>query len=286
MAMVRRLARSVAKVALLWICLWRADGARAEEAAVILAPHRAVYDFSLSKTQGHSGIIAVVGRMVYELTGSTCEGYTEKLRFVTEMTNADGEQTIADQQTSTWEEADGKQFRFNSTDVRNGKSVEDISGDATRVSMLGHIIVELTKPAKMDLTLPARVYFPTQHLIALLTAARMGRVSFAADVYDGSERGEKVYHTISTIGALVPHDASHKLSPIANAERLQGMSAWPIRISYFDPKSDGQDAGPSYEIRSVFFENGVNRELIMEYGGFTIEGELKKIDFLESKRCK
>jgi hypothetical protein len=26
--------------------LWRADGARAEEAAVVLAPHRAVYDFS------------------------------------------------------------------------------------------------------------------------------------------------------------------------------------------------------------------------------------------------
>jgi EipB-like len=282
----KRAGSSTAIVAVLWMCLWQGDWARAEEADIILVPHRAVYEFSLSKSQAHSGILAVFGRMVYELTGSTCEGYAEKLRFVTEMTNADGEQTIADLQSSTWEEAGGKRFRFNSTDVRDGKPAEDIAGDATRTSMPGHIVVELTKPDTKDLTLPERVYFPTQHVIALLNAARMGRASFHADVYDGSERGEKVYHTISTIGALIPHDANHKLGSITNAERLRGLSAWPIRISYFDPNSDREDAGPAYEIRSVFFENGVNREAIIDYGSFAIKGELTKIDFLESKKCK
>jgi hypothetical protein len=230
--------------------------------------------------------MSMIGRMVYELRGSGCEGYTEKLRFVTQMTNVDGQQTIADQQTSSWEEADGRRFRFNSTDARDGKSIEDIAGDAVRVNMLGHIVVELTRPTRKDLTLPARIYFPTQHVIALLTAAKMGRVSFDAEVYDGSEQGEKVYHTISTIGGVIHSDASQKLGAIANAERLQGLSAWPIRISYFDPNADGQDTGPAYEMRSVFFENGVNRELTIDYGSFTIEGELKKIDFLESKKCK
>jgi hypothetical protein len=285
--MSRELAgRSAAFLAVFCLCWWQGQGARAEGGNVNLVPHRAVYDFSLSKSQTHSGVLAVFGRMVYELTGSTCEGYTEKLRFVTEMTNADGEQTIADLQSSTWEEATGKRFRFNSTDMRDGKPAEDIAGDATRVSMLGHIVVELTKPDAKDLTLPERVYFPTQHVIALLNAARKGHASFHADVYDGSERGEKVYHTISTIGALIPHDASDKLGAITNAERLQGLSAWPIRISYFDPKSDREDAGPAYEIRSVFFENGVNREAVIDYGSFAIKGELTKIDFLESKQCK
>jgi len=278
--------RSAAFVAVLCLGLWQGGGARAEEAAVNLVPHRAVYDFSLSKSQSHSGVLAVFGRMVYELTGSTCEGYTEKLRFVTEMTNSEGEPTIADLQSSTWEEASGQRFRFNSTDVRDGKPAEDIAGDATRVSTLGHIVVELTKPDTKDLTLSERVYFPTQHVIALLNAARKGRATFHADVYDGSERGEKVYHTISTIGALIPHDASHKLGAITNAERLLGLSAWPIRISYFDPKSDREDAGPAYEIRSVFFENGVNGEVVIDYGSFAIKGELTKIDFLESKQCK
>src|SRR5262249_10280843 len=145
---------STAVLALLCACLWQGDRARAEEADVILVPHRAVYDFSLSKSQAHSGVLAVFGRMVYELTGSTCEGYTEKLRFVTEMTNAEGEPTIADLQSSSWEEASGKRFRFNSTDLRDGKPAEDIAGDATRVSMLGHLIVELTKPDPKQLTLP------------------------------------------------------------------------------------------------------------------------------------
>jgi hypothetical protein len=285
MVMFLRLARSNAVAAVLCGCLWQAGGARAEVASIVLAPHRAVYDFSLSKTRGHTGILSVFGRMVYELTGSVCEGYTEKVRFVTEMTNVDGNQSIADQHTSSWEEADGKRFRFNSRDARDGKSVEDIAGDAMRMNMLGDVVVALTRPAKKDLTLPARVYFPTQHVIALLAAAKLGRGSFDAEVYDGSEQGEKVYRTISTIGRLVPNDGQ-KLSPIANAERLQGMSAWPIRISYFDPNSDAQDTGPAYEIRAVFFENGVNRELTIDYGSYTIEGELKKIDFLESKKCQ
>ena len=285
--MSRELARSfTAVVAVLWLCLCQRDGAWAEEADIVLVPHRAVYEFSLSRSQAHSTVLAVFGRMVYELTGSSCEGYTEKLRFVTQMTNTDGDQTITDLQSSTWEEAGGKRFRFNSTDVRDGKPPEDIAGDAMRMSMLGHIVVELTKPDTKDLTLPERVYFPTQHVIALLNAARMGQASFHADVYDGSERGEKIYHTISTIGALIPHDASQKLASITNAERLQGLSAWPIRISYFDPNSDREDAGPAYEIRSVFFENGVNREAIIDYGAFAIKGELTKIDFLESKTCK
>jgi hypothetical protein len=285
--MSRELAgRSTVVLAGLCLFLWQGEGARAENGDVILVPHRAVYDFSLSKSQTHSGVLAVFGRMVYELTGSTCEGYTEKLRFVTEMTNADGEPTLADLQSSTWEEASGKRFRFNSTDMRDGKPAEDIAGDASRVSMPGHIVVELTKPDTKDLTLPERVYFPIQHVIALLNEARKGHASFRADVYDGSERGEKVYHTISTIGALIAHDASDKLGAITNAERLQGLSAWPIRISYFDPKSDREDAGPAYEIRSVFFENGVNREAVIDYGSFAIKGELTKIDFLESKQCK
>jgi hypothetical protein len=36
----------------------------------------------------------------------------------------------------------------------------------------------------------------------------------------------------------------------------------------------------------VLFEDGGNGELIMDYGSFAIEGELKKIDFLEAKTCK
>ena len=62
--------------------------------------------------------------------------------------------------------------------------------------------MELTKPAKKDLSLSSRVYFPVQHSIALLEAAKAGKAMFRADLYDGSEKGEKVYDTVSFIGRV------------------------------------------------------------------------------------
>src|ERR1700741_3114465 len=42
---------------------------------VVLAPHRAVYDLKLSKSQGSRGIEAVRGRILYDFSGNACEGY-------------------------------------------------------------------------------------------------------------------------------------------------------------------------------------------------------------------
>jgi len=39
-------------------------------------------------------------------------------------------------------------------------------------------------------------------VIVLLTAAKLSRASFDAEVYDGSAQGEKVYHTIHIGGLL------------------------------------------------------------------------------------
>ena len=107
-----------------------------------------------------------------------------------------------------------------------------------------------------------------------------------ADVYDGSEQGEKVYHTVSSIGASLARDTHQKLASVENAKRLQHLDAWPIRVAYFDPKSDKEDAVPVYEIRSVFFENGVNREIVIDYGSFAMEGKLKEITFFEPTKCE
>ncbi len=40
------------------------------------APHRAVYELSLADSTAGSGVSGVSGRMVYELSGSACDGYT------------------------------------------------------------------------------------------------------------------------------------------------------------------------------------------------------------------
>ena len=166
---------------------------------------------------------AVSGRMVYELTGSVCEGYTQNMRFVTQMTNQGGTTMITDLRSSSWEEGSGRRFRFNSSQFRDEKPTEATAGDAARANTADDIKVELTKPAKKGLSLSARVYFPIQHSIAVLQAAKMGKASFRADLYDGSEKGEKVYDTVSIIGRHRPAGVNQHAA--AREERRGARSA-------------------------------------------------------------
>jgi envelope integrity protein B len=252
---------------------------------IVLAPHRAVYEMSLATSRGGSGVTAVTGRMVYELTGSVCEGYTQTMRFVTQMVNQGGNTVLTDLRSSSWEEASGKRFRFNSSQFRDEKATDVTAGDAARANASGDVKVELTKPAKKDLSLSSRVYFPVQHSIALLQAASAGKSIFRADLYDGSEKGEKVYDTVSVVGRLRPSGANRKLPLVKNAQALDTIAAWPVSIGYFEPNSDMQDAVPVYELSFLFFANGVSRKLYIDYGEFAINGVLKDIVFHAPNKC-
>jgi hypothetical protein len=273
-------------VALAFMALWSMPSAHAAGEGIVLAPHRAIYDMTLAEARGGAGVTQVTGRMVYELTGSACEGYTQNMRFVTNMTNQNGAAVISDLRSSSWEDAGGKRFRFNSSQFRDDKATEATAGDATRAPTVSDVKVELSKPAKKDLSLRMGVYFPIQHSIALLEAARSGKATFRANLFDGSEKGEKVYDTVSFIGRVQPAGGNRKLPGLKDGERLDQLPAWPVSIGYFEPGSDKKDAVPVYELMFLFFENGVSRKLFIDYGEFAIQGEIKEIVFLPSNKCE
>ncbi|HJU32730.1 MAG TPA: cell envelope integrity EipB family protein [Hyphomicrobiaceae bacterium] len=275
---------TIAAAAVLGIAYRAAPATAAED--ISLAPHRAVYEMSLATARGGTGVTAVSGRMVYELTGSACEGYTQNMRFVTQMVNQGGTTMVTDLRSSSWEDANGKRFRFSSTQLRDEKATEVTAGDAARANTADDVKVELTKPAKKDLSLSSRVYFPVQHSIAVLRAARAGQKMFRADLYDGSEKGEKVYDTVSMIGARRGPGTNRRLPALKNGEQLDQLSAWPVSIAYFEPGSDKKDAVPAYELSFLFFENGVSRKLFIDYGEFAMQGEIKEIVFLPPGKCE
>jgi hypothetical protein len=253
---------------------------------IVLAPHRAIYELTLASARGGQGMTSVVGRMAYDLVGSACEGYTQNMRFVTRMSYQSGNTSVADLRSSTWEDGLGKRFRFDATQFRNEKATEATAGDAERLGTTEEIKVELTKPAKKSISLPSRVYFPVQHTIALLQAAKAGKPSFRADLYDGSEKGEKVYDTVAALGRVQAPGSNAKLPEVASADRLNALRAWPVSIAYYETRSDGLDALPIYEISFLMFENGVSRKLRIDYGEFALEGELTKITFHEPSKCE
>ncbi len=260
--------------------------ARAQTAAdksIVLAPHRAIYDISLERSSSGSSIVDVSGRMVYELTGSTCEGYTQNMRFVTRMANSEGTAQLNDLRSSSYEDASGKTFRFNSNSYKDETLTDTTQGDAAREG--GSIDVELTRPKKKTFKLATGVYFPVQHSVALIAAAQAGKTIFIGDLYDGSEKGEKVYSTTTAIGKRVAPGAVKSPAVIKNADLLDKHSFWPVSISYFEPGSEKKDSVPSYELAFRFYDNGVSTKLVIDYGEFAIKGELKELAFLDAPKC-
>ena len=275
-------------VGLCALACWLAvlDGrARAAGDGIVLAPHRAIYELTLASARGGQGMTSVLGRMAYDLVGSACEGYTQNMRFVTRMSYQSGNTSVADLRSSTWEDGPGAKFRFDSTQYRNEKATDSTAGDAARLGASEGVKVELTKPGRKSLNLSSRVHFPVQHTIALLQAAKASKASFRADLYDGSEKGEKVYDTVAALGRVQAPGSNRKLPRVANAERLDGLRAWPVSIAYYDARAEGRDALPIYEISFLMFENGVSRKLRIDYGEFVLEGELTNILFHEPSKC-
>jgi EipB-like len=145
----------------------------AETAATVhFAPHRAIYEINLNRSASGSGVTSLSGRMVYELGGSACEGYTQNMRFVTRMGSQDGGETINDLRNSSWEDASGKRLRFSTTQFANEIIVESSQGDVKRATADAAATVDLVKPEKSRFDLPLNTMFPMQHAAHLIKTAR------------------------------------------------------------------------------------------------------------------
>ena len=249
-----------------------------------LVAHRAVYEMTLDDARTASGITGIDGRMVFEFTGSECDGYSLNMRMVTQMTDSQGQTNLTDLRSSTWEQGDGQKFRFQSAQYLNDKLGDVTMGRAVREPPNEAIKVKLSQPSRAELNLSGQVLFPTQHSLALIDAARAGQALFQARIYDGSEKGRKVYDTTAFIGAVVqPGADGAKLEQTAKDKGLGELASWPVSIGYFEPK--GGDLTPSYQIDFRLYENGVSRELLIDYGDFSIHGTLTALEYLKATEC-
>ncbi len=280
---IRSLGRHLTGALALATVLGPAETAAAAS-SVRLVPHRAVYEMSLGVTRNSASVTTVRGRMVYEMTGNACDGWTQNMRLVTEMTTAEGQPILSDVRSSTWEDGIANLFRFNTAQLRDQKTGDATKGEAKRIPN-GPVTVELTKPSKATVTLPAGAYYPVQHSIALLEAARAGKATLRADLYDGSEKGDKAYDTLARIGRKTDTAVIKALPVMKGAAQLEALAAWPVSISYFEPGKDKQDATPVYELSFLFFENGVSRKLVIDYGDFSIKGEITDLELMEPSKC-
>jgi hypothetical protein len=237
-------------------------------AAVPLVQHRAVYDLKLSDASDSSGITGISGRMVYEIRGSACEGYTVRFRYVTQSDTREASQ-ITDQQTTTFEDADGKSFSFATKSYTDQNLDKELRGNATREPQGVKIQIDKPEPKSFDLQ-PTQ--FPTQHLVDLINRAKTGETFYETSIFDGSEDADKAMTTTVIVGkqaATTGNDPELKALNKLSAEKF-----WPVDIAYFDETSEGGEDTPDYRISFKLYENGLTRDLEMDYGDFVIRGQL------------
>jgi len=256
--------------------------------AVVLAPHRAVYDLKLAKSNGSRGIEAVRGRILYDFSGNSCDGYELQFRQVSELDSGEGKRAISDLRSTTWEDGAAKKFRFNSENLLDEKHADQVDGHAERETTA--VKVDLTKPKGKNFTIPVGSVFPTEHMRRIIVAAREGKSVLDFPVYDGSETGDKVFNTLTVIGKAIPPGAKPPDDATAKVPALAKLTRWPVSISYFERENEKQQESgeqtPVYTISFELYENGISRALKLAYADFTISGDMTSLELKKEKPCQ
>jgi hypothetical protein len=245
-------------------------------AAADIAPHRALYSMTLGSTRGDSGVIDASGAMDYEW-GETCNGWTIEQRYRLRMRYADSGDVDLTSTFVTWESKDGLRYRFNQRQTRNGALDEEIRGEARLDGPGRGGVAVFTKPRAHTLTLAPGVLFPSAHTILLLDQAKRGVTFLTRQVFDGATDENAVQVSAVIGGRLTLDPVSAKLSPL-----LDGPG-WRVRLAFFP--ADAKAEQPDYELGMSLLDNGVSRDMVIDYGDYSIRAKLDDIEPLPKPSC-
>ena len=262
------------------------SGALAAANAPFLS-HQALYELNLLKSRGNASINSATGRILYNFSGSSCEGYTSEFRQVSQLESGEGKNTLSDLRSTSWEDGEGKSYRFKIDTRMNDADASPVDGMAERSG--NHITVKLKQPVVKSFDLDGAVIFPTEQIHRIIAAARDGRAVLELKVYDGSDTGEKVYNTMTVIGQPITGDSAAKQpDPSTSSDAMKTLTRWPVTVSYYDEiaKPNSGEQSPVYAMSFELYENGVSRSLVLDYNDFVISGTMGQFSVKDSKPCK
>lgn len=247
--------------------------------SVPLAAHRAVYELALEEGATSKTIEAARGRILYEFTGSACEGYTQTFGQIVELSGGDIGNRVSATRSTSFEEADGSMLRFNVQNRSPSGETEDRDGIGQKEG--AGISVTLKKPKPESFKL-ADAIFPTAHVKKIIEAAKAGETTLTATVFDGSDKDNEGHDTFAVIGKPVAEGAE-EIEPSLRAAGWDKMARWPVSVSYFEPGATNQT--PQYIVSFELLENGVSRKLKLDYGEFALKGEISRLEVLKTAPC-
>lgn len=249
------------------------------EAQMPFAAHRAVYDLSLDADPSRPMVETARGRIVFEFSGSPCEGYTQNFRQVATLQGGEFGDRLVDSRSMSFEDADGKTMRFSGSVKINSAEPEETDGMAELKA--NELAVTLTKPEAESVTLKSPAVFPTAHYRQLVAAALQNATTFEAKVFDGTGDGKTISDTFAIIGKALPEA---KAGEAIKKAGFSSLKRWPVTISYFDGEGQERET-PSYSMSMELLENGIADALVLNYGDFVLKGTLRQVETLPQKSC-
>ena len=244
-----------------------------------ITPHRAMYEMTLGSVKNGGNITGVSGRMAFEWADA-CDGWAVQQHLDLHFIYSQGDETDVSSSEVTWESKDGKRYNFNIRRTSGGKETEQFRGKAVMTDKGGKVTYSV--PEGKTAALPAGTIFPSTHTLSMLTKGEAGDHLFTRHVFDGAD--EIGSDDVSAfIHAQNAEWQTVEATPGPTNNPLLAHPYWPIRMAFFKPSSETGE--PDYEMNIDLLPNGVVKTMRIDYGDFSVTGNLISVTPLPDSGC-
>jgi hypothetical protein len=245
-------------------------------AMVGLEPHLAAYRLALHGKERSSALIDVQGGLVIEWR-LACDGWLSRQRLSFAASTEDGPGFSHDVRFSSWESIDGTHLRYTIRSYSADGVEQEYRGEARLEPGGAGGLATFSTPEEKEIKLPPGTVFPTDHLQRVLAGARAGTKLLSHDVFDGWGF-DALTQITSVIGSPREIEAGS-----GDAHGAVTESAWPISMAYYNVEHPTEM--PEFEASFLLSEDGVLRDLVLDYGDFSLDAKLEKLELLERPQC-
>jgi EipB-like len=257
-------------------------------AAAELTSHRAAYRLGLADGERSPDLVQADGVLGIEWRVA-CDGWLSRQFLAFKAQTQEGEELSYDVRFSSWESSDNRRLRFT---VRRfdegGRLDEEFRGEAVLGEEehgggaapgdggRGGGVARFTVPEARTVELPPGTMFPTEHMQSVLASARSGERLVSHAVFDGSG-----FDALTQVTAVIGRPQRETESK--EDERREPRRSWPVSMAYYAAAAGGDL--PDFEVAFRLNDDGVLRELVLDYGEFRLSAVLESLEVLPPPDC-
>jgi hypothetical protein len=223
-----------------------------------------------------SAVASAKGAMTYEW-GESCDAWTVDQHYKLTIGRTDSKTIDVEDKLATWESKDGLRYRFDHQATSNGAAAPEIKGSAQLDGPDKDGTASFEAPSLQTIKLQSGALFPSAHALMLIQSAQAGSHFLLRRVFDGTQAASAPQVT-ATIGPKIDPDPE-----VVKGNPLLKQPGWHVWLVFLPP--DEKIEKPSYELDMLMLENGISREITVDYGSYTIAAKLDHIEALPKPKC-